>query len=65
MLIVTLMSATTELLLEQIKQTETAIMAAAEMGHDTTSMQHDLRHLRQKLALCNNALNEGKGLLKS
>jgi Mg2+ and Co2+ transporter CorA len=58
------MSATTELLLEQIRQQEDAIRAAAESGHDTKSMREELLKLRQRLAQANQALNEGKTLLK-
>lgn len=58
------MSATTELLLEQIRQQEDAIRAAAESGHDTKSMREELKRLRQRLAQASEALNEGKQILK-
>jgi hypothetical protein len=58
------MSASTELLLEQIKQQEDAIMAAAESGHDTKSMVEELRRLRERLRVANQALNENKQILK-
>lgn len=58
------MSASTELLLEQITQQEDAIRAAAESGHDTKSMCEELKRLRQRLAQANQALNEGKQILK-
>lgn len=60
-----IMSATVELLLEQIEQQEHAIKAAAESGHDTKTMREELKQLHQKLANANKALNEGKQLLKS
>jgi Mg2+ and Co2+ transporter CorA len=59
------MSATTELLLEQIRQQEDAVRAAAEMGHDTKSMREELARLKKKLVQANQALNEDKQLLKS
>ncbi len=59
------MSASTELLLEQITQQEDAIRAAAESGHDTKSMREELKKLKQHLAQANQALNESKQLLKS
>lgn len=59
------MSASTELLLEQITQQEDAIRAAAESGHDTKSMCEELKRLRTRLAAANQALTEGKQLLKS
>ena len=58
------MSATTELLLEQIRQQEDAIRAAAESGHDTKSMREELQALKSRLAKANQALNEGKQILK-
>lgn len=58
------MSATTELLLEQIRQQEDAIRAAAESGHDTRSMREELGRLKKQLAQANQALNEGKQILK-
>lgn len=58
------MSASTELLLEQIREQENAIRAAAEGGHDTRSMREELGRLRQQLAQANQALNENKQILK-
>ena len=58
------MSATTELLLEQIRQQEDAIRAAAETGHDTKSMREELGRLKKRLAQASEALNEGKQILK-
>jgi hypothetical protein len=59
------MSASTELLLEQIREQENAIRAAAESGHDTKSMRDELKLLRNRLDAANQALTEGKQLLKS
>lgn len=53
------MSASTELLLEQITQQEDAIRAAAESGHDTKTMREELKRLRDRLNRANEALNEG------
>lgn len=53
------MSASTEFLLEQIKNTEDAIRAAAESGHDTRTMREELKRLHTNLAKANQALNEG------
>lgn len=58
------MSASTELLLEQIRQQEDAIRAAAESGHDTRTMREELKKLRQRLAQASEALTEGKQILK-
>lgn len=58
------MSASTELLLEQIRQQEDAIRAAAESGHDTKSMREELGRLKKRLAQASEALNENKQLLK-
>jgi len=58
------MSASTELILEQITQQEDAIRAAAESGHDTKAMRDELKQLRARLTQANNALNEGTRILK-
>jgi Mg2+ and Co2+ transporter CorA len=58
------MSASTELILEQITQQEDAIRAAAESGHDTKTMRDELKQLRARLTQANNALNEGTRILK-
>lgn len=50
--------------MEQIRQQEDAIRAAAESGHDTKSMREELKRLRQRLAQASEALNEGKQILK-
>lgn len=53
------MSASTELLLEQIKQAEDAIRMATEAGHDTSIPRASLKRLHEQLAKANQALNEG------
>jgi hypothetical protein len=58
------MSASTELLLEQIKSTEEAIVAAETNKQPTSSLKQDLKSLRKKLHAANEALTEGKTLLK-
>jgi len=61
------MSASTERLLEQIKQTEeTLAIAKGDPGAATTVAQCevDLRRLRRALSSANDALTEGKQVLK-
>jgi len=58
------MSASTEHLVEQIKACEAAIIVAEGQGLDSSSLKSDLRRLQQKLATCNEALTEGKQILK-
>lgn len=58
------MSASTELLLEQITEQEDAIRAAAESGHDTKTMRDELKVLKSRLAQANQALHENKQILK-
>jgi hypothetical protein len=60
------MSATTERLLEQIKLTEETLAVAKRDGHAEIAEQceSDLDALRRSLASANQALTEGKQLLK-
>lgn len=58
------MSASTERLVEQIRACEAAIAAAEAQGLDATGLKTDLRYLQRKLAVCNEALTEGKQVLK-
>ena len=58
------MSASTERLLEQIKAIEAAITAAETNGQDSSLLRSDLRYYQRKLATCNEALSEGKQLIK-
>jgi len=59
------MSASTERLVENIKLVEQAIIAARVAGSPTLELEADLKRLQRKLAVCNEALTEGKQLLKS
>jgi len=59
------MSASTERLVEQIKSIEAAISAAELTNQDTSVLKGDLMYYQRKLAICNEALTEGKQLLKS
>lgn len=58
------MSATTELLSEQIKQMEDAITQAKEAGLDTTSLEKQLQDLRERFQRANEGVNDNKQLLK-
>ena len=58
------MSASTEKLVEQIELTERAITEAESSGRDVRALRDDLKHLRRKLHACNEALNEGRQVLK-
>lgn len=58
------MSASTERLVEQIKLTEQAIAEAEKAGKDPSGLKHDLKHLQRKLQVSNEALTEGKQVLK-
>jgi len=61
------MSASTELLLEQINDYEKSLTEAAAAGDQTRVVQIRLTldQLRQQLSIANRALNENKQLLKS
>lgn len=59
------MSATTERLLDQINQLKESIIAAADQGHDTSSLREELKRLQTQFENAAQALNEGKQLLKS
>ena len=58
------MSASTENLVEQIRQTELAIVTAESAGYDASSLKRDLQHLQRKLQTASEALTEGKRVLK-
>lgn len=58
------MSAASELVLEQIEQTQKAIKNAIANGLSTTNLERDLAFLNEKLAASQQALTEGKNLLK-
>lgn len=58
------MSATTELLSEQIKQTEDAIVQGRDAGLDTSSLEKQLQDLRERFQRANEGVNDNKQLLK-
>lgn len=58
------MPASTEVLLEQIKQVEKAIKTAEALGDDSSLLKKDLENLNRQFSACNNALNENKQVLK-
>ena len=60
------MSATTELLLEQIKVTEMALKRARSVGDEATALilQQKLETLQESFSASSNALNEGRAVLK-
>lgn len=61
------MSATTERLLEQIKQAEHSLAEARALGQDPaniTTLEVNLTTLRARLSQANEALTEGKQILK-
>ena len=58
------MSATTEILVEQIKVMEEAIASANAKGWDSSRLEEDLRNLRVKLTSTVSMLNENINILK-
>ena len=56
------MSATSEILYEQIRMLEEAVSKADAEGSDSTSLRKDLSTARSRLASVNQALTEGKVL---
>lgn len=56
------MSATSELLHEQITQKEDQIKEAKSRGDDTSSLQKDLARLLEQFRSINSSLSEGKVL---
>lgn len=58
------MSATTELLIEQIRQVETELEVARASNADITLIEESLCLLRKKLTTSLQALNENKLILK-
>jgi hypothetical protein len=58
------MSATTERLIEQIHLVEEAIKAAESRGEDSNSLRTDLQYYQRKLSACNEALTEGRQIIK-
>lgn len=60
------MSATTEVLLEEIRVTQEKINELTASGNQAAAdyYSHVLKDLQEKLLRANNTLNEGKSLLK-
>jgi hypothetical protein len=58
------MSASTEKLLEQIHNTRAAIATRKASGQDASDLETYLGELNQRLETANQALNEGKQVLK-
>lgn len=60
------MSATTEMLLEQIKEAEAALDAARTAGDSVAlvRLQENIRGLRMRFMQSSQALNEGRTVLK-
>lgn len=58
------MSATTEILTEQINQIKEKLAAARRSGKDTSDLEAQHTELTQKLVRAAGALNENKQILK-
>jgi flagellar hook-associated protein FlgK len=58
------MSATSELLAEQIRDLETQINEKTNRGENVVALKEQRNLLLKELARANQALNEGKGVLK-
>jgi len=58
------MSATTEALYDKIRQLENEIKVITESGHDPKVARDLLKQLQEQLRSANEALTEGKTLLK-
>ena len=58
------MSAASELLFEQIKQTEDAITQAKESNLDTLSLEKQLADLKDRFQRANEGINNSGNLLK-
>ena len=58
------MSASTENLVQQIRLLEEAIRVAEANGQDSSNLKADLKYAQRKLATCNEALTEGRQILK-
>jgi len=59
-----IMSATTELLAEELRTLETQIKEATVRGEDTLGLSKRLSELRSELFKANDALNENRQILK-
>jgi len=58
------MSATSEVIAEQIRQLKNKIQEAKAAGQDTTVLEEQHVELSKKFSTVTQALNEGKSLLK-
>jgi hypothetical protein len=58
------MSASVEILFDEIRVCETRIREASQRGADTTVLQEELRNLMSKFTAANGSLNEGRQILK-
>jgi len=58
------MSATSELLAEQIRTIEKDIFEKQKRGENVIALKVQYSQLMEQLAAANQALNEGKGILK-
>jgi uncharacterized coiled-coil DUF342 family protein len=58
------MSATSELLYEQVEELQHKLDEVRSKGEDTTELEKQMKELREKLVAATSALNEGKTLLK-
>lgn len=58
------MSASVEILLENIKSHEKLISELSATGGDTTALETELRNLRKKFSTANEVLTENKKILK-
>ena len=58
------MSATSEIIAEQIRQLKDKIREAKEAGRDTSDLEEHHAELSKKFSTATQALNEGKSLLK-
>lgn len=58
------MSATTEILIEQINQIKEKLASSRRSGKDTSDLEAQHSELTQRLALAVVALNENKQILK-
>jgi len=58
------MSAATEVLLEEIRNTENELSRAACNPDEHARLSTKLKELRQRFSACNEALTEGRQILK-
>jgi len=58
------MSATTQILIEQISQLKERIASARRLGQNTAELETQCSELSKKLTAASEALNEGRQILK-